>query len=196
MMRIRSLEKGDLAHVSRVDEACFSAWHVSVFMILTFWRFLQLLCPRCNFSCVYCFCVIALSCGLCVGSISPHRYMFDSEALQTPSKTFNFPSLFPCYLRLGVCLSAETFPSNDEVCVYLLEYVCSRGPLRLILCPALLHPISLARHICQSHLDAASPPHPALPWLARLARCIGDLLVLCDMCEFKAAMECRTVCGI
>jgi hypothetical protein len=39
-MRIRSLEKGTWHMFFRVDEACFSALHVSVFMIpLTFWRF-------------------------------------------------------------------------------------------------------------------------------------------------------------
>lgn len=73
-----------------------------------------------------------------------------------------------------VCLQMS-FHQMMRFCVYLLEYVCSRGPLRPILCPALLHP----RFPCPSfpHLDAASLPHPASPWLARLARCTGDLLV-------------------
>jgi len=75
--------------------------------------------------------------------------------------------------------SADVYPSNDEVCVYLLEYVCSRGPLRPILCLALLHaPFPFYTFL---HLDAVSPPHPAWPWLARLARCIGDLLVVHDV---------------
>ncbi len=36
------------------------------------------------------------------------------------------------------------------------------------------------------YLDAVSPSHPASPWLARLARCIGDLLV-CIMLWLEAA---------
>ncbi|RMZ74232.1 hypothetical protein GMOD_00003239 [Pyrenophora seminiperda CCB06] len=66
------------------------------------------------------------------------------------------------------------YPSNDEVCVYLLEYVCSRGPLRLILYSAL---VPLFPLLFIPHLDVASPPHRVSPWLARLARCTGDLLV-------------------
>jgi hypothetical protein len=60
--------------------------HVSVFRFFTF--FFQH-SNYVNFLCVYLSCVIALSCGLRVGLISPHRYKFDSEALQT-----DYPHLF------------------------------------------------------------------------------------------------------
>lgn len=90
------------------------------------------------------------------------------------------------------CLQMS-FHQMMRFCVYLLEYVCSRGPLRLILFPALLRFISLTR--LSPHLDAASPPHAALLWLARLARCTGDLLV-CNLSQFKAAMKSSDVCWI
>lgn len=59
---------------------------------------------------------------------------------------------FSLYPETACVLSADVFPSNDEVCAYLLEYVCSRGPLRPTLCPALLLPISLTLHSYTSML--------------------------------------------
>jgi hypothetical protein len=153
---------------------------VPVFMISYIMANPQLLYPRCIF-----FVFVAFVSLLSLAGCALDRYPLIATCLTAKlcrqhQKLPTFHLYLLGYPR-SICvlvLSTDVFPSNDEVCVYLLEYVCSRGPLRPILCPALLHPLSLTRHICQSHLDVASPPHPAEPWLARLARCTGDLLVV------------------
>jgi len=92
-----------------------------------------------------------------------------------------------------MCLSVDVFPSNDEVCVYLLEYVCPRGPLRPILCPALLPPFPL---LFIPHLDAVSLPHPASPLACPLGALHRRPLGVHNDHELKAAMGVVLCCGL
>jgi hypothetical protein len=145
----------------RVDEACFSACMCRCFDFI-FWFFSFNIPNQYVFLCVYCLALL-LSLAGCALDRYPLIAKFDSEALQAaaPPSILHVISLI---LETAWQLSADVFPSNDEVCVYLLEYVCSRGPLRPILCSALLLPISLAHHSHTSTLHRRrSAPRRGLP---------------------------------
>ena len=71
--------------------------------------------------------------------------------------------------------------------LYLLEYVCPRGPLRLNLIQRLLSSVSLLR---------PWTPLPAFPWLARLAASRSSVAVKAAM-EAQACVLCiePAICG-
>jgi len=99
-----------------------------------------------------------------------------NHVLLLSCQTSHFHFSFEMYTRLKISYSGfflAVLFFVDEVVLYLLEYVCSRGPLSPHFLTALLH----FYPFYDLHFDVASSWCPPSVWLAPLAT-LDDLLAL------------------